>query len=43
MSELECDRCGTTERVKRRPHSTAEIGDPDNPPLCPECNANISR
>lgn len=43
MSEQECRRCGTTENVRRRPHSLAEVGNPDNPPLCDDCDREVSR
>jgi len=40
----ECSYCGIVSgRVKPRPHSTAEIGDPNNPLLCPECDREVSR
>lgn len=43
-AKLVCDLCDCTDPdVKRRPHSTAEIGRPGNPPLCPDCNRVVSR
>lgn len=43
-TERECSRCGTvSERVKRRPHSIAELGDPNNPLLCRDCDSEVSR
>ena len=43
-TDRECSRCGTvSERVEPRPHSLAELGDPDNPLLCPDCNSEVSR
>lgn len=41
--KLVCDRCGTTENVRRTPHSLAEAGMRGNPPLCGDCNAEVSR
>jgi len=40
----ECSRCGEEKKtVKQRPHSMAEVGRPDNPYLCAECDSEISR
>lgn len=40
----QCSRCGTTsERVRPRPHSTAELGYPDNPLLCRDCDQEARR
>ncbi len=40
---MKCDDCGTTEDVRRRPHSLAEAGRPDNPALCSTCDGRRSR
>lgn len=40
----ECTRCEkVSRRVRPRPHSIAEAGDPDNPLLCLECSFEVPR
>jgi len=39
-----CEECGAAGGyIKRRPHSTAEIGRPNNPMLCLACAREVSR